>query len=50
MDKKGFLLGLIQRFMRVVVSSSDETAFLRQPGQWETITVIEMVSVSGQGV
>jgi len=50
MDEKGFLLGLIQRFMRVVVSSSDETAFLLQPGQRETITVIEMVGLSGQGV
>jgi hypothetical protein len=31
MDRKGFLLGLIQRSARIVVNSSDKTAFLRQP-------------------
>jgi len=50
MDEKGFLLGLIQRSVRVVVNSSDKTAFLRQPGQRETITVIETVGVFGQNV
>jgi len=49
MDEKGSLLGLIQRLVRVVVSSSDKTAFLRQLGQRETITVIETVGVFGQG-
>jgi len=40
MDEKGFLLGLIQRSVRVLVKATEKTAFLRQPGQRETITVM----------
>ena len=50
MDEKGFLLGLIQRSVRVVVNSSDKKVFLWQPGQWETFTVIETVGVFSQDV
>ena len=39
-DEKGFLLGLVQRPVRIVVNSLDKTAILRQPGQQEKITVI----------
>ena len=46
-DEKGFLLGLIQRSVRVIVKSLEKTAFLRQPGQRETITVIEAVGTFG---
>jgi hypothetical protein len=42
-DEKGFLLGLIQRPVRIVVNSSDKTAILRQPGQQEEITVINWI-------
>ena len=50
MDEKGFLLGLIQRSVRVIVKASEQTAFLRQPGQRETITVIEAVGAFGQEI
>ena len=46
MDDKGFLIGLIQRSRRVIVPATEKTA-LRQPGNRETITVIEAVGVFG---
>jgi len=50
MDQKGFLLGLIQRSVRVVVKASEKTAFLQQSGQREMITVIEAVGAFGQEI
>jgi len=48
MDEKGFLLGLLQHSMRVIVKAPEKAAFLRQPGQRGTISVIEAVSAFGQ--
>ena len=47
MDEEGFLIGLIQRSCRVIVPATENTAFPRQPGSRETITVIEAVGVFG---
>ena len=50
MDETGFLLGLIQYLVRVIVKASEKTAFLRQPGQREMITAIEAVGAFGEEI
>jgi len=50
MDEKGFLIGLIQRSLRVIVKSDEKAAFLRQPGSRETVTVIEAVGIFAQDI
>jgi len=50
MDEKGFLIGLIQCSLRVIVKSDEKAAFLRQPGLRETVTVIETVGIFAQDI
>jgi len=50
MDEKGFLIGLIQRSLRVIEKSDEKAAFLRQPGSRETVTVIEAVGIFAQDI
>ena len=49
-NKKGFLIGLIQRCLRVIMKSDEKAAFLRQPGSRETVTFIEGVGIFPQDV
>ena len=50
MDEKGFLIGVIKKSMRVLIESGEKTAFLRQPGNHENITVIETVGIFNQNI
>jgi hypothetical protein len=50
MDEKGFLIGLIRKSMKVIISASEKNAFLRQPGNRQTITVIEAIGTGGQDI
>jgi hypothetical protein len=50
MDEKGFLIGLIRKSMKVIISSREKNAFLRQPGNRQTITVIEAIGTGFQDV
>jgi hypothetical protein len=50
MDEKGFLIGLIRKSMKVIISSGERNAFLRQPGNRQTITVIEAIGTGGQDI
>jgi hypothetical protein len=49
-DEKGFLIGLIRKSMKVIISSEERNAFLRQPGNRQTITVIEAIGTGGQDI
>lgn len=48
MDEKGFLIGLIRKSMKVIISSSEKNSFLRQPGNRQTVTVVEAIGTGGQ--
>ena len=50
MDEKGFLIGLFQKSIKVIISASERNAFLRQPGNCQTITVIEAIGTGGQDI
>jgi len=50
MDEKGFLIGLIRKSMKVIISSSEKNAFLRQPGNRQTVTVVEAIGTGGQDI
>jgi hypothetical protein len=36
--------------MKVIISASEKNAFLRQPGIYQTITVIEAIGTGGQDI
>ena len=50
MNEKGFLIGLIRKSMKVIISSSEKNAFLRQPGNRQTVTVVEAIGTGGQDI
>jgi predicted transcriptional regulator YheO len=50
MDEKGFLIGLIQMSMKVIISASEKNCFHRQPGNHQTITIIEAIGMGGQDI
>ncbi len=49
MDEKGFSMGAIQR-ANVVISVTERDAFLRQDGNREWVSIIEIISASGESL
>ena len=45
MDEKEFLIGVMKKSMRVLITADEKAAFLRQPRNHENITVIETVGI-----
>jgi hypothetical protein len=50
MDEKDFLIGIIQKSVKVIISASEKNVYLRNDGNRELVTVVKAIGVSGTTV